>query len=52
MSVHARVKQAWDEQLALIEFSYNNSYHSSIGIGPYEALCMVRDAKPCGVGWR
>ena len=32
-------KGAWDEQLALIEFSYNNSYYSSIGMAPYEALC-------------
>jgi len=31
-------KKAWDEQLALIEFSYNNSYHSSIGMAPYWAL--------------
>ena len=28
----------WDEQLALIEFSYNNSYQASIGTTPYEAL--------------
>ena len=27
-----------DEQLVLIEFSYNNSYYSSIGMTPYEAL--------------
>jgi len=31
-------KQAWDENPALIEFSYNNSYHSSIGMTPYEVL--------------
>ena len=31
-------KKAWDEQLVLIEFSYNNSYHSNIGMAPYEAL--------------
>ena len=31
-------KGAWEEQLALIEFSYNNSYHASIGMTPYEAL--------------
>ncbi|MEQ5253624.1 hypothetical protein, partial [Escherichia coli] len=29
---------AWDEQLDLVEFSYNNCYHTSIGIAPYEAL--------------
>ena len=31
-------KQAWDEQLALIEFSYNNNYHSSIRMASYEVL--------------
>jgi len=31
-------KTAWGEQLALIEFSYNNSYHASIGMASYEAL--------------
>ena len=31
-------KSAWDEQLALIEFSYNNNYHASIGMAPYKAL--------------
>ena len=28
----------WKELLPLIEFSYNNSYHASIGMAPYEAL--------------
>ena len=28
----------WDEVLPLIEFSYNNSFHASIGMAPYEAL--------------
>ena len=28
----------WDDYLALIEFAYNNSYHASIGMAPYEAL--------------
>ena len=31
-------KGSWDNYLALIEFSYNNSYQSSIGMAPYEAL--------------
>ena len=31
-------KQAWDEQLALIEFSYIKSYHSGIEMAVYEAL--------------
>jgi hypothetical protein len=29
---------SWDEKLHLMEFAYNNSYHSSIGMAPYEAL--------------
>ena len=28
----------WDIHLPLIEFAYNNSYHASIEIEPYEAL--------------
>ena len=28
----------WDEHLPLLEFAYNNSYHSSVGMAPYEAL--------------
>ena len=31
-------KESWDRYLPLIEFSYNNSYHSTIGMAPYEAL--------------
>ncbi|KAH0736546.1 hypothetical protein KY285_012253 [Solanum tuberosum] len=31
-------KGSWDDHLPLIEFTYNNSYHSSIQMGPYEAL--------------
>ena len=31
-------KGNWDDHLPLIEFSYNNSYHSSISIDPFEAL--------------
>ena len=29
---------AWDTHLRLIEFAYNNSYHSSIGMPPFEML--------------
>ncbi|KAJ0795815.1 putative nucleotidyltransferase, Ribonuclease H [Helianthus annuus] len=29
---------SWDDHLPLIEFSYNNSYHSSIQAAPFEAL--------------
>ena len=28
----------WDDYLPLIEFAYNNSYHSNIQMAPYEAL--------------
>ena len=28
----------WEEHLPLVEFAYNNSYHSRIGMAPYEAL--------------
>ena len=29
---------SWDDKLDMIEFSYNNSYHSSIGMAPFEEL--------------
>lgn len=29
---------SWDIHLSLVEFTYNNSFHSSIGVAPYEAL--------------
>jgi hypothetical protein len=28
----------WEKYLPLVEFAYNNSFHSSIGMPPYEAL--------------
>eukprot|EP00253_Pinus_taeda_P035559 PITA_35559 len=33
----------WERYLPLVEFSYNNSYHSSIGMPPYQALY----GRPC-----
>jgi len=30
--------QIWDHNLPLVEFAYNNCYHASIGMDPYEAL--------------
>ncbi|GJX21347.1 putative reverse transcriptase domain-containing protein [Tanacetum coccineum] len=30
--------KGWDRHLPLIEFSYNNSYHTSINAAPFEAL--------------
>ncbi|EOY21594.1 Uncharacterized protein TCM_013479 [Theobroma cacao] len=29
---------SWDRHLPLVEFAYNNSFQSSIGMAPYEAL--------------
>ena len=36
-------KGEWDSHTGLAEFAYNNSYHASIGMAPYEALYR----KPC-----
>ena len=33
----------WEKYLPLVEFAYNNSYHSSIGMPPYKALY----GRPC-----
>nr|GEW11330.1 putative reverse transcriptase domain-containing protein [Tanacetum cinerariifolium] len=30
--------KGWDKHLLLVEFSYNNSYHTSIKVAPFEAL--------------
>ena len=35
-------KGSWDDHLPLIEFGYNNSYHSSIQMALYEALYWRR----------
>ncbi|WMV13936.1 hypothetical protein MTR67_007321 [Solanum verrucosum] len=42
-------KGNWDDLLPLIEFASNNSYHSSIGIAPFEALYGKRCRSP--IGW-
>ena len=34
---------SWEEHLPLVEFAYNNSYHSTIGMAPDEALYW----RPC-----
>ena len=36
----------WDKHLPLIEFTYNNSFHSSIGMTPYEALYRKKCRTP------
>ena len=42
-------KESWDDHLSLIDFSYNNNYHSSIGMTSFEALYGQRYRSP--VGW-
>nr|GEX95186.1 retrotransposon protein, putative, Ty3-gypsy subclass [Tanacetum cinerariifolium] len=37
---------SWDRQLPLVEFSYNNSYHASIKVTPYEALYRRKCRSP------
>jgi len=37
---------SWDHDLPLAEFAYNNSYHSSIDMAPYEALYGRRCRTP------
>ena len=31
-------KTKWDDYLYLVKFAYNNGYHSSLGMAPFEAL--------------
>ncbi|GAU37353.1 hypothetical protein TSUD_395350 [Trifolium subterraneum] len=40
MGTRLRMKDGgnWSKHLHLVEFAYNNSYHASIGMAPYEAL--------------
>ncbi|GAU33071.1 hypothetical protein TSUD_152260 [Trifolium subterraneum] len=38
--------ESWDSCLPLIEFTYNNSFHSSIGMSPFEALYGRRCRTP------
>ena len=42
-------KGNWDDHLPLIEFSYNNRYHSSIVMAPFKALYGNMCRPP--VGW-
>ena len=45
------LKGSWDDHLPLIEFAYNNSYHSSIGMTPLR-LFMVDIVDHRFGGWR
>ena len=42
-------KGSWDKHLPMVEFSYNNSYHSSISMAFFEALYGKRYRSP--IGW-
>ena len=43
-------ERPWTRLLPLVEFAYNNSYHSSLGIAPYEALYGRKCRTPlCGM---
>ena len=37
---------SWDRYISLMEFTYNNSYQSSIGMAPYEGLYGRRCRTP------
>ena len=37
---------AWDDYLPLVEFAYNNSFQTRIGMAPYEALYGRRCRTP------
>ena len=44
---------SWEDHLPLVEFSYNNSFQSTIGMAPFEALYGRRCRTPLmwdGVG--
>lgn len=37
---------SWETHLPLVEFAYNNSFHATIGMAPYEALYGRRCRSP------
>ncbi|GKD12386.1 putative reverse transcriptase domain-containing protein, partial [Tanacetum coccineum] len=39
----------WDTHLPLVEFSYNNSYYSSVKCAPFESLYGLKFQKP--IAW-
>ncbi|GJY27779.1 putative reverse transcriptase domain-containing protein [Tanacetum coccineum] len=39
-------EKGWDRHLPLIEFSYNNNYHTSIKAAPFEALYSCKCRSP------
>ncbi|XP_049368208.1 uncharacterized protein LOC125833105 [Solanum verrucosum] len=42
------LKGSWDDHIPLIEFDYNNSFHSSIQMPPYKAMYGRRCRSPIG----
>ncbi|GJZ22323.1 putative reverse transcriptase domain-containing protein [Tanacetum coccineum] len=38
--------KGWDRHLPLVEFSYNNSYHTNIKAAPFKALCGRKCRSP------
>nr|GEY48235.1 putative reverse transcriptase domain-containing protein [Tanacetum cinerariifolium] len=38
--------KGWEKNLPLVEFSYNNSYHASIKVAPFEALYVQKCRSP------
>ena len=41
-------KVSWDRHLPLVEFSYNNNFHSAISMAPYVVLYVRRCRSPIG----
>ena len=39
----------WDDHLPLLDFSYNNSYHSTISMAPFNGLYGKRCRSPLGL---
>ncbi|GKG03191.1 putative reverse transcriptase domain-containing protein [Tanacetum coccineum] len=39
-------EKGWDRHLSLVEFSYNNSYHTSIKAAPFEVLYRRKCQSP------
>ncbi|GKC80589.1 putative reverse transcriptase domain-containing protein [Tanacetum coccineum] len=39
-------QKSWDRHMPLVEFSYNNSYHTIIKAAPFEALCGRKCRSP------
>ena len=37
---------SWAEKVPLMEFAYNNSYHQSLGMSPFEALYRRKCRSP------